>query len=97
MDDPARRPRPRQRQCADLKCNGRYSDDYARDAAEGFGKGEIRSPLAFAQRIVESPTGWWCGSDGAGRVSVSCFHFDSNSFRLDLHARPALSPNGGDC
>lgn len=74
-------------QCADLKCTGRYSDDYARDAAEDFGRGEIRSALAFAQRIVEFPSGWWCSADGAGRVSVCCHHFDNNSFRLDLDAR----------
>lgn len=75
-------------QCADLRCNGQYTDDYARDAAEDFGRGEIRSALAFAQRIVESPSGWWCSANG-DRVSVCCHHFDNNSFRLDLDARPS--------
>lgn len=70
-------------QYEDLRCTGRYSDDYAFDAAVDFRRGEIQSPLTLVQRIFESPRGWRCYEHN-DRVSLNCHHFDYNSFRLRL-------------
>lgn len=67
-------------QFEDLSCNGRYSDDYAYDAASNYSRGQIADAIGFVQGLIEHPSGWWtCGEPG-GRVSVCCHHFDSNSF-----------------
>ena len=66
-------------QFRELKCRGVYTDDYAGDAALDFRRGVISNGLAFARRIVESPSGWWAhGTDGG--VSICCHTFDCNSF-----------------
>jgi hypothetical protein len=70
-------------QFQELKCDGRYSDDYALDAADNFGRGKIESAKSFAKRIMESPSGWWTHKNG-GWVSICCHHFDSNSFVFKL-------------
>ena len=62
-----------------LKCNGVYTDDYAYDAAMNYRKGEISDGQAFAQRILESPSGWWAYQQDES-VSICCHSFDSNSF-----------------
>ena len=62
-----------------LKCEGVYTDDYAYDAAIDFHKGEISNGQAFAQRILESPSGWWTYQQETS-VSICCHSFDSNSF-----------------
>jgi hypothetical protein len=75
-------------QFSNLKCDGKYSDDYAYDAAVNFHIGEFgqrpEAAIAFARRILESPSGWWAyDRDGSGRISICCHHFDSNSFKFE--------------
>lgn len=70
-------------QFEDLRCNGRYSDDYAYDAASNFGEGAITDGRLFAARIIESPSGWWVSRSG-DLVTVSCHQFDHNSFKFKL-------------
>lgn len=70
-------------QVKNLKCDGYYTDDYAYDAADNFGKREISAPLDFAKRIVESPSGWWVLESGR-QIHLSCYHFDNNSFEMNL-------------
>ena len=80
-------------QFSNLKCEGVYTDDYAYDAAVNFHIGEFGSrpgaAVAFARRILESPSGWWASVRGeaAGHVSICCHHFDSNSFKFELMKR----------
>jgi hypothetical protein len=78
-------------QAANLRCNGRYTDDYAHDAAVSFREGPISDARAFAKGLIESPAGWWVSGDArSGEISVCCHHFDSNSFTLNLAgAQPA--------
>lgn len=75
-------------QFTNLKCTGRYSDDYAYDAAVNFGKGPI-SAMPLLQDLVTSPSGWRSYIDeDSGRVTVNCHHFDNNSFVLQLEPIP---------
>ena len=64
-----------------LKCNGRYTDDYAWDDALNFRRGEINNAICFAKRIYEEPSGWWCGEEKNGLVSICCHTFDLNEFK----------------
>lgn len=76
-----------------LTCNGVYTDDYAHDNAVNFHQGDFsKNSAAFAKRILESPSGWWC-QERNGIVSICCHHFDSNEFTFDLHAgaEPAVT------
>ena len=77
-------------QCEKLTCNGRYTDDFAHDAAVNFREGEITNSRNFCRQIIESPSGWWAnaGKDGKDGVNVSicCHSFDSNSFVFRLAA-----------
>lgn len=76
-----------------LKCNGVYTDDYAFDAGADFQRGEIKNAVAFARRIMESPSGWWASAGDGGIVSICCHHFDSNEFTFDINARhPSTTP-----
>ena len=67
-----------------LECGGQYTDDYAMDAACNFRRGEIKDPLYFIQRIIESPSGWWSSLRDNGGVNLCCHSFDSNKFILAL-------------
>src|SRR5581483_2973985 len=75
-------------QFSNLTCNGIYTDDYAYDAAVNFRMGEFGdrpgAAIAFARRIIESPSGWWA-SESHGHVSICCHHFDTNSFKFELN------------
>lgn len=73
-----------------LQCDGRYTDDYAFDAATNFGKGEIKNARAFCKRLIEDPSGWWASSSGAA-ISICCHSFDSNSFTADLQRTESIS------
>jgi len=66
-------------QADDVRCDGKYTDDYAWDNAENFGKGPT-SALHLARRIAERPSGWRVYAKDNGRISVGCHHFDYNSF-----------------
>ena len=87
-------------QFSNLKCDGKYSDDYAYDNAVNFHIGEFGqregAAVAFARRIIESPSGWWAyDRDDSGRVSICCHHFDSNSFKFELMKRFNPAAQGG--
>lgn len=72
-------------QCRDVRCTGHYTDDYAFDAADNFGKGSA-SPVGLAKSIMERPSGWWCSLGDNNLVTVCCHHFDNYKFTLDLNA-----------
>lgn len=56
------------------RTEGRYTDDYAFDAATDFGRGEI-DVQAFAQDIYENPRGWrFWWHDDTRREIVAAFH-----------------------
>ena len=77
-------------QFSHLQCHGVYSDDYAYDNAVNFHRGDFSDhAIAFARRILESPSGWWASERGeaAGHVSICCHSFDSNSFKFELMKR----------
>jgi hypothetical protein len=63
-------------------CDGRYTDDYAQDAADNFGRGNI-NVMYLAQQLIEHPSGWWVKVDneknGVVQLSVNCHHFDNNT------------------
>jgi hypothetical protein len=70
-------------QAAELKCDGRYSDDYAFDAAVNCFVGVKLNALRFLEDIYTSPSGWsaWKSSSDQ-RINVTCHSFDTNSFRF---------------
>tara|TARA_Y100000034_G_scaffold33928_1_gene41551 strand:+ start:43767 stop:44321 length:555 start_codon:yes stop_codon:yes gene_type:complete len=70
-------------QYKDLKCKGRYTDDYHYDNATNFGKNKKMDALKLAQDLVESPSGWWVSLEG-NKVGVNCHSFDYNEFELVL-------------
>ena len=65
-------------QYKDLKCDGRYTDDYAYDAAYNYGMGTIENGIAFAKSIIECPSGWWV-YNREETLSICCHTFDTNS------------------
>lgn len=67
-----------------LRCKGVYTDDFAHDAACNYQQGEITNNLSFAERLIESPSGWWA-SGYNGVVSICCHSFDSNEFKFKLN------------
>jgi|APHM01.1.fsa_nt_gi hypothetical protein len=71
--------------------DGIYTDDYARDAAHDYHRGELENYLGKAKRIWENPSGWqvWTSNvEDADRrdLSFNCHTFDTNSVRVDLDA-----------
>ena len=71
-----------------FKCNGVYTDDYAFDAAYNYQEGEIGDNMAFAERLIERPSGWWAGDhnskNGDVIVSICCHTFDLNEFKFKI-------------
>lgn len=68
--------------------NGRYTDDYAFDNANDFGRGNM-DPVPFVQEIVEHNGGWRIYQEavednGLVRLSVCCHLFDLNTIWVDL-------------
>ena len=61
-----------------VKCTGRYTDDYAWDAATNFGKCTL-SPEAvekLAERIERSPSGWWASPNSREpHIDLGCHSF----------------------
>lgn len=59
------------------RTDGRYTDDYAFDAATDFGRGEI-DVQAFAQDIYEHPNGWrfWWRDESRREITAACHAFD---------------------
>lgn len=71
-------------QFKDLRCKGKYTDDYAFDAAYNFMQGNIKRPLEFIRDIIENPSGWWTNAD-QDTISICCHSFDSNCFIFVLN------------
>ena len=59
------------------RTEGRYTDDYAADAAYDFYRGEI-DLQAFAQDIYEHPSGWrfWWHDESRKEITAACHTFD---------------------
>ena len=59
------------------RTEGRYTDDYAADAAYDFYRGEI-DVQAFAQDIYEHPNGWrfWWRDESRREITAACHTFD---------------------
>ena len=71
-----------------LHCNGKYSDDYAFDAATNYGMGQLDG-MAMLQKLVTSPSGWWTSLNPETlSVSICCHHFDSNRMVLAIDKCP---------
>lgn len=68
--------------------DGVYTDDYARDAANNFRRGELENYLSKARKIWESPSGWkvWPENEGRTELSFNCHSFDTNTINVDLDA-----------
>lgn len=70
--------------------DGIYTDDYARDAAYNFQRGELEEYLGKARRIWENPSGWkvWVSHKAEDRrkLSFNCHGFDTNTVTVDLDA-----------
>lgn len=62
-------------QIAKGETEGRYTDDYAADAAYDFYRGSI-DLTAFAQDIYEHPQGWSFWWNGSGAITAACHTFD---------------------
>ena len=59
-------------------CTGRYTDDYAFDAAYNFCKGGLspEAVLKLADDIERSPSGWWCSPNSNGKhIDLGCHSF----------------------
>jgi len=67
--------------------DGHYTDDYAYDAGCNFGIGSGLNLISFAEKIIESPSGWWVSAgetkDGITPLSFNCHSFDSNTLYYD--------------
>lgn len=60
-----------------LRTSGKYTDDYAYDAAYDFQKGSITRD-AMLLELVEEPRGWWIngGDKDGGELGINCHSFD---------------------
>lgn len=68
-------------------CTGRYTDDYAYDAAVNFHEGRELNLPSFAKELIEDPSGWsvspWKVNGETITLSVCCYSFDMNEFQYD--------------
>ena len=67
--------------------DGRYTDDYAYDAAVNFQSGlRIHLP-SLAKKVIENPSGWHVYVDkeenGITQLSFNCYSFDCNTLYFD--------------
>lgn len=65
-------------------CDGRYTDDYANDAACNYERGEL-DLIHLARKLIESPSGWWVRTQKEAEglaLSVNCHHFDNNTLYI---------------
>lgn len=65
------------------RTDGRYTDDYAADAAYDFYRGDI-DLQAFAQDIFEHPSGWrfWWKDNSRSEIVAACHTFDYKSLAV---------------
>ena len=68
-------------------CAGRYTDDYAYDAAVNFRSGVQLYLPSFAKELIESPSGWRVYADHTDgdqvQLSVDCYTFNLNTLQFD--------------
>lgn len=68
-------------------CSGRYTDDYAYDAAVNFRSGAALHLPSFAKKLIEDSSGWHVYCDKADgnqvQLSVDCYTFDTNVLQFD--------------
>lgn len=66
-------------------CCGKYTDDYAWDAAINFGRGELppEGITGLADDIEGDSSGWWCSAhqQEAGTLRLGCHSFKSYSIK----------------
>lgn len=68
-----------------LQCDGKYTDDYAFDAAYNFQIGEhVDQGRYLIEKLVKRPEGWWFANENGGRVSANCGQHAYHSFKLVL-------------
>lgn len=65
------------------RTDGRYTDDYAADAAYDFYRGDI-DLQAFAMDIYEHPQGWrfWWKDNSRTEIVAACYTFDYKSLTV---------------
>lgn len=72
-------------QFTDLRCKGKFTDDYAYDNHINFARGDFSGhALKFAKDIFENPQGWHASDynyQKDGSISISCHSFDLNEFK----------------
>lgn len=75
-------------QISEWHIDGVYTDDYARDSALNFQRGELESYLGKARRIWQDPDGWRVSAKNEERTELrlNCHQFDTNSIKVDLEA-----------
>lgn len=64
--------------------DGRYTDDYAWDAATNFNKGHMFNPVEFAKQLIKDKSGWsaFVDNENKNRIGVCCYSFDCRSIYL---------------
>ena len=71
-------------QFTNLKCTGHYTDDYAFDNANNYGKAEGLKGIAVLKDIIQSPSGWWTNGNEI-TLSFSCHSFLNYELTLKLN------------
>lgn len=69
------------------RVDGKYTDDYAGDAATNCRKGSGVHLPSFAKQLIQEPSGWYVSpdkeQDGIIPLSVNCFSFDCRTVYFD--------------
>ena len=65
--------------------DGRYTDDYAWDAATNFNEGHTFNPVEFAKDLIKYNSGWsaYVDNEDQKRIHINCYSFDCRSIYLD--------------
>ncbi|MGE5438141.1 MAG: hypothetical protein ACM3O3_13085 [Syntrophothermus sp.] len=65
-----------------------YTDDYAFDAYDNFGKGKSIDLLDLAKNLIEHSSGWWISKEyeknGIIKLGVNCHSFDYNQIEFKI-------------
>ena len=59
----------------EVRVNGRYTDDYAFDSADKFGRGQIRDAAELAAKLERDAGGWRCDPNKDSTLSLACHSF----------------------
>lgn len=68
------------------------TDDYARDAADNFGKGKKIDCHEFAKDLICRPSGWWISTNSGklksgNEIGINCHHFNYRTGRIDFDGK----------